>query len=267
MSERGYYVRWRGQRTGPFSRDELVNRYLAHQLPGLCQISADGATWQAVEELLPRLQQASFCGDGEPGDTGAVSLSGVPPVVRAAPAPSAAYNGPMKTGRFNAVFGPSGGAPSGGAPEPQSADEPATALARLSAFLVDTLCLVSFVLLVLGLLFAMIRLAGFERGATLSLLRLYALVLFAVVPWMYGVGFTTSRLGATPGKHWLGVALADEQGRPLTLGRANARFFAKGLGGLLLGLGWLPVYGGGACALHDLMCHTRVNRMASPTMR
>jgi uncharacterized RDD family membrane protein YckC len=69
------------------------------------------------------------------------------------------------------------------------------------------------------------------------------------------------RFGATPGKMAVGIKVVRADGSRVTYLRAFARYFAKALSGLILGIGYLmAAFDEEKRGLHDHICDTRVVR-------
>lgn len=166
--------------------------------------------------------------------------------------------------------GASGPAPSGTAAAP-----PAVAEAvryggfwrRLVAFVVDGLITGAITMpFGLGLGFAHLgaALAGDMTSEALAALMMTSLLVWfvrAVVSWLYGAGFESSRWQATPGKMLLGLRVTDLEGRRITFLRATGRSFGKWLSGLPLGMGYvLAAFTDRKQGLHDLLAGTLVRR-------
>ncbi|HEX6547854.1 MAG TPA: RDD family protein [Candidatus Dormibacteraeota bacterium] len=148
---------------------------------------------------------------------------------------------------------------------PAAPAAPATFLRRLAAFLID-----SFVILVFY--FAISVVIGFGIGFGLGLqgqrhvetsqlnwLAVPILIFTTLFAWAYSTLPLSSGWAATPGKRALGLAVVDEQGRRLSLGRANARFFASWLSALICYAGFLvALFNGRRQALHDMIAGTLV---------
>ena len=87
--------------------------------------------------------------------------------------------------------------------------------------------------------------------------------------WMVGIAlgscyeaFFVNKMGATPGKMALGLKVVRPDGRPVDLGRAFGRYFAKMLSGLILFIGYIIAgFDSEKRALHDMICDTRVVRV------
>jgi len=74
--------------------------------------------------------------------------------------------------------------------------------------------------------------------------------------------FFVNRLGATPGKMALGLKVVRPDGRPVDLGRAFGRYFAKMLSAMILFIGYIMVaFDSEKRGLHDMICDTRVVRV------
>ncbi|HEX6349773.1 MAG TPA: RDD family protein [Candidatus Dormibacteraeota bacterium] len=140
---------------------------------------------------------------------------------------------------------------------------------RLAAFLLDTVIgvgvwaavvfLITFVLLALLL----------ATGSTLDNYssRVPGWISFAyyalgvVMTWLYFTLLEASAWQATVGKHALGLRVTNAAGARLSWLRANARYWAKLLSFLMLGIGFLMiVFTERKQALHDLIAGTLVSR-------
>ena len=83
-----------------------------------------------------------------------------------------------------------------------------------------------------------------------------------LISWMYFAVFESSDWMATPGKKVLGLAVADEQGAKISIGRATRRFLGKILSALILGLGFVMIaFTARKQGLHDKLFHTVVLRV------
>ena len=87
--------------------------------------------------------------------------------------------------------------------------------------------------------------------------------------WLVGLvvgscyeGFFVAKMGATPGKMALGLKVVRPDGRPVDLGRAFGRYFAKMLSAMILFIGYIMVaFDAEKRGLHDMICDTRVVRV------
>ncbi|MBW2242870.1 MAG: RDD family protein [Deltaproteobacteria bacterium] len=76
----------------------------------------------------------------------------------------------------------------------------------------------------------------------------------SVFAWLYAAGLESSGLQGTLGKRLVGIAVTDRLGERIGFLRATARFFAKLLSALPLGLGFLPIaFNRRRRGLHDWM--------------
>jgi uncharacterized RDD family membrane protein YckC len=77
-------------------------------------------------------------------------------------------------------------------------------------------------------------------------------------------GLFISRLGATPGKLVLKLKVVRPDGGKISLGRAIARYFAKMLSAIILGIGYIMAgFDKEKRALHDMIADTRVIKARS----
>lgn len=84
-------------------------------------------------------------------------------------------------------------------------------------------------------------------------------IMSIAISWMYFAVFESSKWMGSPGKKALGLIVTDEQGMPITVGRATRRYFAKILSVLLLGLGIVMIaFTARKQGLHDKIFHTLV---------
>jgi uncharacterized RDD family membrane protein YckC len=75
----------------------------------------------------------------------------------------------------------------------------------------------------------------------------------------------SSQYHATLGKMLLGLIVTDDQGRPITFGRATGRFFSKLISRFTLGIGYIMAgFTQRKQALHDLIANTLVVRKMLP---
>jgi uncharacterized RDD family membrane protein YckC len=118
-----------------------------------------------------------------------------------------------------------------------------------------------------GLIFPLIGLKPLlqpNRGEPLQALAgMFALLGVSVLVSFAGgscyEGFFVSRLGATPGKMVFSMKVVRPDGKPLGVGRAFGRYFAKMVSSLTLGIGYLMVaFDSEKRGLHDMICDTRV---------
>lgn len=100
-----------------------------------------------------------------------------------------------------------------------------------------------------------------EALTALIMTSLFVWFIRMIVSWLYGAGFESSRLQATPGKMLLGLKVTDLEGRRITFLRATGRALGKWVSGVLLGMGYVLVaFTDRKQGLHDLMAGTLVRR-------
>ncbi len=82
-----------------------------------------------------------------------------------------------------------------------------------------------------------------------------------LLKWLYFTLLESSTVQATLGKAVIGIRVTDEQGRRISLLRANARYWAKILSVITLGFGYLMAgFTRRKQALHDMVAGTLVVR-------
>jgi uncharacterized RDD family membrane protein YckC len=130
---------------------------------------------------------------------------------------------------------------------------------RVAAFLIDRF-LLGFVNVALCLFYFF--LSGMDwHGEEMRTLSLTSAVFGFLLKWLYFTVLESSASQATLGKAIIGIRVTDEQGRRISLLKANARYWAKILSTLTLGFGYLMAgFTRRKQALHDLVAGTLVVR-------
>jgi uncharacterized RDD family membrane protein YckC len=130
---------------------------------------------------------------------------------------------------------------------------------RVAAFLIDRF-LLGFVNVSLCVFY--IFLSGMDwNGEEWRTLSLASAVFGFLLKWLYYTLLESSAMQATLGKAVIGIRVTDEQGRRITLLRANARYWAKILSVLTFGVGYLMAgFTRRKQALHDFVAGTLVVR-------
>ena len=102
---------------------------------------------------------------------------------------------------------------------------------------------------------AFISRAGYTDPAQIHIgFTIMSSIMGILITWIYYAAFESSRHQATLGKMALGLRVTDCYGRPISYGRASARYFGKLLSSLILGLGYLmAAFTERKQALHDIM--------------
>jgi uncharacterized RDD family membrane protein YckC len=98
---------------------------------------------------------------------------------------------------------------------------------------------------------------GSASAALASLMLLYVFFIFG--GWLYCTLMESSKYQATIGKLALGQRVTDLEGKRITFGRANARFFARILSSMTLGIGYImAAFTQKKQTLHDMVAGTLV---------
>lgn len=104
------------------------------------------------------------------------------------------------------------------------------------------------------------RLHGTANVGAYLLLQLAQMLVLWGIAIAYNV-FFIRKYDATPGKMALGLKVLRSNGEKLSIGRIIGRYFAKGVSGLILCIGYMMAgWDAEKRALHDHMCDTRVVR-------
>ena len=127
---------------------------------------------------------------------------------------------------------------------------------RFAAIIIDILVLVIPQIVFSRLVgVAFISRAGYTDPAQIHIgFTIMSSIMGILITWIYYAAFESSRHQATLGKMALGLRVTDCYGRPISYGRASARYFGKLLSSLILGLGYLmAAFTERKQALHDIM--------------
>lgn len=130
---------------------------------------------------------------------------------------------------------------------------------RAAALLVDRFLLG---LVNLSLCIFYLLLAGIDwQGDEIRTLSLASALFGFLLKWLYFTLMESSTMQATLGKALIGIRVTDEQGRRISLAKANGRYWAKILSVLTFGVGYLMAgFTRRKQALHDLVARTLVVR-------
>ena len=136
---------------------------------------------------------------------------------------------------------------------------------RVAASLVDTLLLFTAAFPVRLLVGSAVTLLAMDAQIPvheLSLARRWVRITVAIaIAWAYRAGMESSRYQATLGKMAMRLRVTDLEGKRLSLSHATARYFAKYLSVLTLGIGYLMVgFDEQKQGLHDRIAGTLVLR-------
>ena len=128
---------------------------------------------------------------------------------------------------------------------------------RCAAYLLDSIVLG----VISSVLFEISFTASGSSGdiAALGAGALINTLLMLVIGWLYFALQESSAAQATLGKRALGIKVTDDEAGRIGFGRASGRFFAKGISGIILDIGFLMAgWTARKQALHDLMAGTLV---------
>ncbi len=244
-----WYVARNGQKTGPYSTEQLK------QLAGAGKLAAGDLLWkQGLETWVPLSKVKGLLPAG---------AAGVLPPLDLATAGRGAAD-------FESLDVATGGRRAGGPPDwnpYQASTAVATGPAasqgmvyadffpRVGAYLLDALFIGLIGLALQFGLAIMFALASGGNEALIGAGSLLGSLLSFIVTIGYFVGYETSAKQGTWGKQIVGIKVTDLDGRPITTGRAVGRFFAKILSNLTCGIGYLlPLFTDKKQTLHDLIC-------------
>lgn len=243
-----WYVGRNGQKSGPFSTEQLKEMAAAGRLVSSDLLWKQGLeTWVPITKVkgllpvegggtLPPLDRSTS--GGIAGDAG----------IRGAAAAGAYGSGPDDDNPYRAstAAGSISATPSG--------IVYADFLPRVGAYLLDGI----FIGVIGALLqFGVVILFGVASGgndAVMGIGSLLGSLASFVITLVYFVGYETSAKQGTWGKQIVGIRVTDLEGRPITAGRAIGRFFAKIISGFTCGIGYLlPLFLDKKQTLHDLI--------------
>lgn len=120
---------------------------------------------------------------------------------------------------------------------------------RFVALVIDII-IICGVILVVAAPFIGQRFGQMER---LILEKIFKLLMFLFV-WLYFAWMESSEKQATFGKQIVGIQVTDEKGNRISFDKATARFFGKGLSGLIFYIGFfMAAFTEKKQALHDML--------------
>lgn len=219
-----WYVGRGGERSGPFSSDQLRSLVEKGQLAAGDLVWKEGmAEWidcAKVQGLLPA-SRLPVAGDG--------------------------------TADWNPYQSPTSDAATGAEGTSASSMVLADYLPRVGAHILDSIFLLLLSLipgLLLGI--ALVMMLGPENGSAVS--GPLGNLLGLLIGIAYYVGLETSEKQGTWGKQIVGIKVTDLEGRRLTVGRAVGRYFGHILTGCSFGIGMLmPLFTEKRQTLHDMI--------------
>lgn len=134
---------------------------------------------------------------------------------------------------------------------------------RFAAHFIDSVILGIAGGIIGGIVGAIIGGAMGASGADMETIQVLAgivgYIIGIVLNWLYFTLFESSLKQATPGKLALGILVTDLNGRPISFGRANGRYWGKVISVMTLFIGFiLAGFTQKKQALHDIMAETLV---------
>ncbi len=134
---------------------------------------------------------------------------------------------------------------------------------RFAAYFIDEIIL-SFIGVMMMLVVAVIvgvpmGLSNVDEDIMAPLVMMYFGITELLLSWLYHTVLESSGRQATLGKMAMGIVVTDMEGRRISFGRANGRFWSKILSGLFLSIGYIIAgFTERKQALHDLIAATLV---------
>jgi len=134
---------------------------------------------------------------------------------------------------------------------------------RFAAYFIDEIIL-SFVgiiilLVVASLVGVPLGISGVDEDYIAPLVMIYFGIIAFLLDWLYHTLLECSSRQATLGKMAMGIVVTDMEGRRISFGRANGRFWSKILSGLFFSIGYIMAgFTEKKQALHDLIAATYV---------
>jgi uncharacterized RDD family membrane protein YckC len=259
-----YHLKWKGQRSGPFSLREIDEKVQRREVSSLHEIEVDGK-WVTVRAFMARrapvaahqaapsasrsalTSHASF--ESAPfGETlmmpGAARPTEVPSTSRASAPPASPYETRQQAGR--------------------AVDDGSSFYLR-SKFTLRVLATMLDAAVFLAGVLAMQKLRWINLGNPPTLQDVARmpdgiwLSAWLLACWGGAVLMEGSPLQASIGKWMLGLAVVDRNGMQLSTAQAFKRGVLKMLGGLPFGFGWfMAAFNQEARCMHDMVADTHV---------
>ena len=135
---------------------------------------------------------------------------------------------------------------------------------RFAAYFIDEIILTFIGVLLILVLAAVMGLpmgiAGIDEDYIAPLISIYYGIISFLLNWLYFTVLESSGRQATLGKMVMGIVVTDMEGRRISFGRANGRFWSKILSGLFFSIGYIIAgFTERKQALHDLIAATLVS--------
>lgn len=135
---------------------------------------------------------------------------------------------------------------------------------RFAAYFIDEIILtfvgIMMMLVVAGIVGIPLELSGVDEDFIVPLVLVYFGIIDFLLNWLYYTALESSGRQATLGKMAMGIVVTDMDGKRISFGRANGRFWSKLLSGLFLSIGYIIAgFTERKQALHDLIAATLVS--------
>ena len=246
-----HHLKWKGQKSGPFSLEEIEGRLQRREISVLHEIEHQGR-WMTLRAFLAQRAEVAR------GEAITVEGAAATPKLGASASPPLPFV-PEETGAAKQAT-PRGIKPS----EPSFYVHAGFAL-RAVAAMIDLMPPV------------LLMWAAFRAGLIAGPFSLQSLLLPPGLFWLLGVLalcvpvaalLESSPLQGTPGKWALGIVVTDRHGNQLLFAASMKRAMLKFVGGLPFGFGWfMAAFNREGRSLHDVLAETSVVfRVTSSTL-
>lgn len=251
-----YLIKWKGKQDGPFSLDEIQQRFEDREIGPMHEIAVDGE-WVTLRTFFRHQSRKSV-------------PEAAPPRPSTHPLVEAPVTVPPPQPPSHQVATPPHQIPD--KPESPLASEASTPQfpfllyggfwVRGTALAIDlTLTFVTVPWILDLFLEEQIMAIGWIRSNPAPVLGVLGIELLFY--WIYSAACEGSNLRGTLGKKWVGLSVVNTSGDRLTFLQGFVRFFWKLLSGALLGTGFfLAAFSREKMALHDFLSGTRVLQTA-----
>jgi uncharacterized RDD family membrane protein YckC len=134
---------------------------------------------------------------------------------------------------------------------------------RFAAHIIDKIILsfigIMMLVVVAGVVGVPMGVSGIDEDIIAPVVMMYLGLISLVINWLYFTVLESSGRQATLGKMAMGIVVTDMEGRRISFGRANGRFWSKILSGMFFLIGYIIAgFTERKQALHDLIAATLV---------
>ena len=134
---------------------------------------------------------------------------------------------------------------------------------RFAAYIIDEIILffigIMMMVVVAAIVGVPMGLSGVDEDIIAPMIMIYLGITEFLLNWLYHTVLESSGRQATLGKMAMGIVVADMDGRRISFGRANGRFWSKILSGMFFMIGYIIAgFTERKQALHDLIAATLV---------